>query len=153
MKTLWRISNHADLDGLGGRKFSSRWTSIGRRVVYMAESPAGAMLEILAHLEFEDGDEPDEYQLIEIDVSEELGVQELQPPPGKDWREQPELTQQIGDRWLESLETPLARVPSAVMPRTWNILLNPEHSDAKKVKIVEAIREPFDNRLFHFGER
>jgi RES domain-containing protein len=44
-------------------------------------------------------------------------------------------------------------VPSAIMPRTWNVLLNPEHPDAAHVKIATVIREHFDNRLFRFGAR
>jgi RES domain-containing protein len=63
------------------------------------------------------------------------------------------LTRQIGDAWLASLETALARVPSAILPRTWNYLLNPEHPDAKQVQIAEVIKERFDNRLFRFGTR
>jgi RES domain-containing protein len=50
-------------------------------------------------------------------------------------------------------QTAWARVPSAIAPQTWNYLLNPEHSEAKKVKIVETIQERFDNRLFRFGTR
>jgi RES domain-containing protein len=63
------------------------------------------------------------------------------------------MTRRIGDEWLASLETPLARVPSAIMPRTWNYLLNPEHPGAKQVQIAEVIKERFDNRLFRFGAR
>ncbi len=153
MKTFWRISNHADLDGLGGRKFSSRWSSLGRRVVYMAESPAGALLEVLVHLQIEDDELPDEYQLLEISVPEELSTLELGPPSIVDWREHPELTQRVGDAWLVSVETALARVPSAIVPNTWNYLLNPEHPDAKRALIVGVIHERFDTRLLRPGSR
>ncbi len=51
------------------------------------------------------------------------------------------------------METPFARVPSAIVPRTWNYLLNPLHPDAKRLEIAEVIRERFDNRLFRFGSR
>jgi hypothetical protein len=37
------------------------------------------------------------------------------------------------------------------MPHTWNYLLNPEHPAASQVRIVEVIKERFDNRLFRFG--
>ena len=153
MKTLWRISNHIDLEGLGGRKFSSRWSSLGLRVVYLSESPAGALLEVLVHLQIEDDELPNEYQLLEISVPEGLSTMPLSPPPSIDWREHPEFTQRVGDTWLTSVETALARVPSAIVPFTWNYLLNPEHPDAKQVQIVEVIREQFDRRLFHFGLR
>jgi RES domain-containing protein len=141
------------LEGSGGEKFSSRWTSRGHRVVYMAESPAGAMLEVLAHAEFEDGELPDQYQLLAISVPGDLAIRKIDAPRRRDWRERADLTQRIGDTWIRSHETPLARVPSAIMPRTWNHLLNPFHSDARRIKIQEVIRERFDNRLFRFGGR
>jgi len=150
MKNLWRISNHVDLGGWGGRKFSSRWASLGKRVVYLAESPAGALLEVLVHLQFEEDELPDEYQLIEVSIPDGISMRELEPSSRIDWKEKPRTTQRIGDAWLVSLETPLARVPSAIVPHTWNYLLNPEHPDAKQVQVAEIIRERFDNRLFRF---
>lgn len=152
MHTLWRISRHIDLDGNGGRLFSSRWNTIGRRIVYLAESPAGAMLEILVHLPFRKGKLPDEYNLMLVEVPDDCGLQPLEPR-GDSWKTNEEITRALGDDWLAARETPLARVPSAIMPRTWNILLNPEHADATRCEITEVIRERFDNRLFRFGGR
>lgn len=149
---LWRISNHLDLGGWGGKKFSSRWTSLGRRVVYFAESPAGAMLEVLVHLKQNDEDLPRTYTLLEVKLPKYLAVQDLEPPRFE-WRAHVEATQSIGDAWLSSGGTPLARVPSAIVAKTWNYLLNPEHPEAKQVQIGEVIKERFDNRLFRFGGR
>jgi RES domain-containing protein len=153
MKTLWRISNHVDLGGWGGRKFESRWSSLGRRIVYMAESPAGAMLEVLVHLKDRGDELPATFSLLEIEWPEGSGIRELLPLAEVEWKYQPESTRTIGDAWLSSRETPMARVPSAIMPRTWNVILNPEHPDAHLVRVVSVIRERFDNRLFRFGAR
>jgi len=153
MRTLWRISDHVDLEGLGGRKFSSRWTSLGRRVVYLAESPAGALLEVLVHFDLDGEDIPASYTLLQVSIPEETSFRSLDPPTGAEWRGNQEMTRRIGDGWLASLETPIARVPSAIMPRTWNYLLNPEHPDAKQVRIAEVIKERLDNRLFRSGGR
>jgi RES domain-containing protein len=153
MKTLWRISNHADLGGWGGRKFESRWSSLGRRIVYFAESPAGAMLEVLVHLKDKDGQLPATFSLLEIESPDDFSPRDLLPRAEAFWNEKQEATRKIGDAWLISRESPLARVPSAILPRTWNILLNPEHSEAGQVRIVSVIRERFDNRLFRFGSR
>ncbi|MCY4342614.1 MAG: RES family NAD+ phosphorylase [Gammaproteobacteria bacterium] len=48
---LWRISSHADLGGLGGVHRSGRWRSRGVPVVYLSESPALALLEVLVNFE------------------------------------------------------------------------------------------------------
>jgi RES domain-containing protein len=153
MRTLWRMSNYIDLGGWGGKKFSSRWTGLGRRVVYFAESPTAALVETLVHLEVDSEDTPDYYTLLRIVVPDDLAIQPLDPPAGSAWKHDLELTRRMGNAWLASLETPLARVPSAIAPQTWNYLLNPQHPNAGQVQVAEVIREQFDNRLFRFGAR
>ncbi|MGA2887336.1 MAG: RES family NAD+ phosphorylase [Terracidiphilus sp.] len=152
-KILWRISNHLDLSGEGGRKFNGRWHTSGSGIVYLAESPMAALVETLVHLNVDSEDTPDFYTLLKISVPEGLSVLTLDPPDGSEWKQDLELTRRMGDAWLASRETPLARVPSVIAPQTWNYLLNPEHPDAKQVKVEEVIREQFDNRLFRFGAR
>jgi RES domain-containing protein len=48
---LWRILNYADLSGLGGLRAAGRWHSQGRRIVYLADHPSSALLEMLVHLD------------------------------------------------------------------------------------------------------
>jgi RES domain-containing protein len=153
LSTLWRISNYADLSGEGSRGGSARWHTEGSLVVYLAESPASAMLERIVHLTDRDegGILPRFYQLLQISVPEDCATKPLSALAPSDWREHAEFTRGIGDAWLASLETPLARVPSAIVPHTWNYLLNPLHPDAGKLQIAEVIRERFDNRLFGFA--
>jgi RES domain-containing protein len=153
MRTLWRISNFIDLGGWGGKKFSSRWTSMGHRVVYFAESPTAALVETLLHLEVDSEDTPEFYTLLRISVPDNLAIKSLDPPAAVKWKQDLELTRRMGDAWLASMETPLARVPSAIAPQTWNYLLNPEHPDAKEIEVAAVIKERFDNRLFRFGAR
>jgi RES domain-containing protein len=150
-KTLWRGSPHHNLRGDGGRKAGARWHTAGSRVVYLADSPMGALVESLVHLDVDSEDTPDFYTLLKISVPDDLAVHQLDPPAGADWKHDLGLTRHMGDAWLASLETPLARIPSAIAPHTWNYLLNPEHPDAKQVQIAEVIQERFDNRLFRFG--
>jgi RES domain-containing protein len=153
MTTLWRISNYADLSGAGGLDARGRWHTKGSRIVYVAESPAGAMIECIVHLLrlTEDGDVPPSYQLLRLHLPDGLAVKPLGTLAPVDWKERSEFTRAIGDDWLASMETPLARVASAIVPHTWNVLLNPLHPDAKRIEIAEVIKERFDNRLFRFG--
>ena len=111
------------------------------------------MLERIVHLTDPDegGILPRSYQLLRISVPEDFATKPLSALAPSDWRERVEFTRAIGDAWLASLETPLARVPSAIVPHTWNYLLSPLHPDAAQVQIAEVIRERFDNRLFGFG--
>lgn len=147
MRTFWRISNYPDLSGEGSKRASARWHYKGKLIVYLAESPAGAMLERLVHLVDTEGQLPRAYDLLRIEVSGEPASKDLLPLADVDWKDRLDLTRQIGEAWLASRETALARVPSAIMPYTWNVLLNPEHPDAKKLSVAEVIKERFDNRL------
>lgn len=140
---LWRISEWATLDGVGGLTVGGRWHSRGRPVVYTAESSALAMLEVLVHLEV-DGMLPN-FQLLKIEAEAGLKVQ--------DWPRETLLPSEAasarwGDEWLKAGRTPLARVPSVIAPASCNILINPAHPDATRIRIAEASRWPWDRRLF-----
>jgi RES domain-containing protein len=145
---FWRISNYADLSGEGGRISSGRWHIRGRPVVYLSDSPANGMLEQIVHLQDGSGKLPEFYDLLRIEASDSIDVRELLLLAHVAWKEDIESTRRLGDAWLASLETPMARVPSAIVPHTWNYLLNPLHPYAANVQIAEVIRERFDNRLF-----
>jgi RES domain-containing protein len=64
-----------------------------------------------------------------------------------DWRTKLEITRDLGTSWLETSDTVLLRVPSAIVPETMNYLFNPAHRKAAEFHIVEVIAYPFDARL------
>jgi RES domain-containing protein len=149
---LWRISNHASLSGDGGLLASARWHSRGKRIVYLADHPTSALLEVIVHLEVKAENMPDGFQLLKIDSPDDLAVD--QPDPAElpaDWRKRVSLTQRIGDVWLNQGLTSLLRVPSAIVPETNNYLFNPAHADAARIVITLAIRAAFDPRLMSFA--
>lgn len=146
---LWRISNYADLGGIGGLMSSARWHSRGREIVYLAESPAAALLERLVHLEIDPEDLPSTYQLLAVEIPDDLPFETIDAERlPTDWRDNDAATQKFGDDWLQAGRTSLLRVPSAITPHTFNWLLNPRHADASAAKIVDVIKAPFDQRLF-----
>ena len=90
---------------------------------------------------------PDRYRLLTIAVED--GLRPLDTPPlPSDWRERTEATRAVGDAWLANSQSALLRVPSAIMPDVHNILLNPLHPDAGKLRITDVQDVPFDPRLF-----
>ena len=145
---LWRISNYADLLGIGGTVASARWHTAGRPIVYLAESPASALLEVLVHLELDEAHQPSTYQLLKIQAPDDLPYGEvLLPSLSATWRTEEQESQARGDDWLERGETCLLRVPSAIVAETWNWLLNPRHPLARGMKIVQSQRHLYDPRL------
>jgi RES domain-containing protein len=150
---LWRISDHHNLLGDGGMKASGRWHTRGSRIVYLADSPAGALLEVLVHLEIDPEDTPELYSLLKVPVPEGLPIQNLELPADRGWRQDAELTRGIGNAWLKAGETAIARVPGAIIAESWNYLFNPEHPLAAQIEIETIIKERYDERLFRFGSR
>lgn len=145
---LWRISNHSSLDGRGGLIADGRWHFQGTPVVYLAESPAGALVEVLVHLELDITSLPVGYKLLKIEAPSDLLPENLKETeiPSR-WRGDPRVTAELGTNWLKRGRVALLRVPSAIVPETFNVVLNPLHPDAAKLKIVWHRRYPWDSRL------
>jgi RES domain-containing protein len=41
----------------------------------------------------------------------------------------------------------LLRVPSVLVPETWNTLINPRHPDSQRLRIIKTIATSSDGRL------
>jgi RES domain-containing protein len=55
----------------------------------------------------------------------------------------------IGDRWLTGRGSVALIVPSALIPREPNVLLNPQHPDIGRIRIIGVEPFAFDERLLH----
>jgi RES domain-containing protein len=145
---LWRISNHPSLAGEGALRTSGRWHTRGKRVVYCAQNPAAALLEILVHFEIEIRDLPARYRLLKIEVPDDVRIERVTfgELPG-DWSERTDVTRAIGDAWLARGSTALLSVPSAIVPETFNVLLNPAQQDADRIVIAQTTEQALDLRL------
>ncbi len=145
---LWRISNHRTLDGRGGLVGSARWHTRGRAVVYLAESAPGALLESLVHLELALDDMPPAYQLMKVEAQANISIGTADVSHfSASWADDVSLTRATGDAWLGGRKSALLRVPSSIVPETFNIVLNPTHPDAAKMRIVWHRAHPWDKRL------
>lgn len=122
----------------------ARWTSGRLPCVYASCRAAAALLEFLAHLE---GSPPQALCCAKQRIAAAL-VEDLDALPN-DWNRLPyrESVQQVGDAWLASRRSLALRVPSALAPATFNLLLNPSHPafDASAVESIEVFR--LDHRL------
>jgi RES domain-containing protein len=73
---------HTLFDGSGAMLHGARWKSPGRRVIYAAESYAGALLEILVHAS---GSVPRSQGYVEIEIPAGLSIEELTPADLPRW--------------------------------------------------------------------
>jgi RES domain-containing protein len=147
---LWRLyrSRHGPgLDGAGGTFADGRWHILSERVVYFGASAAIVVLERLAHT---DPDLlPDDLRLARFVFSEpvlEAKVEEFAKLPAN-WDQDERATRRIGSRWHQEGSSCLLAVPSAILPEERNFILNPEHPDAKRLRLVRERRFTFDPRL------
>ena len=142
---LWRVSRFKDLKGAGGLKAGARWHTAGRPVVYLAESPAGALLEVCVHTAA--NDIPPEFTLLEVE-GPDAPVTTITPDQlAEDWTTNLSVTRAVGDAWLAGGDSALLRVPSVIVPATFNMLLNPLHPQAKAFMIRREYVYPFDVRI------
>lgn len=137
---LWRVARaaFADLGGEGARLYGGRWNSPGRPVVYAAENPALAMLEVPVHLDLAPELIPDDYVLIEIETgAASISENGMAGEP-----------RALGDAWLGAGAAALLKVPSFIAPRSANVLINPRHRDAASIVVVGTQPFDFDRRLW-----
>jgi RES domain-containing protein len=149
---LWRVSNYADLSGEGGRRVAARWHERGHPAVYLAEHPALALLETLVHLDVDPDELPSHYQLLTVDVPQDVAVEALREADlatrVPDWRHAPDETRTLTRTWFSEQRSALLRVPSVLVPEASNYLLNPLHAESARIAIVARQTVWFDARLF-----
>ncbi|MGH7044336.1 MAG: RES family NAD+ phosphorylase [Acetobacteraceae bacterium] len=141
MIPAWRIARrpYADLSGEGARRWGGRWNRPGRPVIYLADHPALALLEVRVHLDLPFDLLPDDYVLMHVALPDGplAEVTELPPDP-----------QIAGATWLDQGEAVLLRVPSVLVPGAWNLLLNPTHPAGETARILARTPLRFDPRLW-----
>ncbi len=110
------------------------------------------MLETIVHLSVDKLDLPDSYKLLRIGVPLRFPVATLDVPNGASWTKDAAITRQIGNEWLEQNGAALARVPSVIVPYTWNYLLNPRHSDSVRCEVTQVSEHLHDPRLLRIRD-
>ena len=149
--TAYRLTKakYADtaFDGEGARVNGGRWNPVGTSVVYLSDSLPLAALETLVHLER--AVVLDAYVYFEVSFETE-GVLDLAPEDlPEDWQANPEpaSTVAIGEAWLLRQASLLLRVPSVVIPKNYNYLLNPGHPERDELEVQGPFPFSFDARL------
>ncbi len=135
-----------DLSGKGAALYGGRWNSKDVYMLYTAESPALAMLEAVVHIGRiqEKG-----YCMVSIELPDDkllsLSISDLPA----DWHSHPAPDQlkKTGDRFIRENKALVIKVPSVLVPEEHNFLINPEHKDFKKVKILSNRQLSIDKRL------
>ncbi|OZI74912.1 RES family NAD+ phosphorylase [Bordetella genomosp. 12] len=162
--SLWRIAATVgkyradDLSGAGAAAVGGRYNSAGTAVLYTSSSVALAVLETLVHFGIKASEHANRY-LVELqvpqavyDARQVLSVAQLRRQhPFWDAVPFAEASQRIGDDWVRAGKSALLALPSAILPHQGlpdgNILINPRHADAAKVRVLRCEKFIYDPRL------
>ncbi len=152
MIKLFRISTSEyinDITGMGARIYGGRWNHTGYPAVYTSGSRSLAALEFLVHVPMALA--PENLSIVEINIQENIeweSINESQLP--SNWRDYPapEQLANIGTNWIKSKSSLLLDIPSAVVVKEVNTLINPLHPDIKFVDLINIEKFSFDSRLF-----
>jgi RES domain-containing protein len=154
-RAVWRIAavtphyTADDLSGTGAKLTGGRWNSIGNPVVYSSESIALALHETVVHLRA--AGLPLNRYLVRIDVPDEVWKARVilaDPPVGWDALPHGMPSVHAGDAWLMGGASALMAVPSIIVPEEFNVLINPQHPDARRLKASMLRLWRYDHRLF-----
>jgi len=136
----WRIAKKkyaaSAFNGEGSRRKGGRWTPKGFPAVYTAQTEALAALEQFVQL----GDEGQNIQFVcfKIEIPKEVRIKtiDISSLPGN-WRESPAspALKIYGAEWLSQAKTAVLKVPSILISSEYNYILNPLHTDFRKIVI------------------
>jgi RES domain-containing protein len=153
MRSIYRLTKarYADsaFSGKGSLRQDGRWHRRGVRLAYASDMPAGALLEVIAHTEASSRLAHD-YVFFEVrfDPNEHLLTVGPDVLPAN-WRvvPWPTSTQEIGTFWYGEQASVILKVPSAVVPRQHNYLINTEHPRFEELAVEGPTPFEIDPRL------
>jgi RES domain-containing protein len=137
------------LSGKGAAIKGARWNSAGVEIIYTAANRSLAMAEVAVH--FTLATLPVDYVMITIFIPDDISLQKLNVTDlPADWNifPHPATTQAIGDKFISVNKDCVLQIPSAVTQGDYNLLINSNHPDFKKIKIIVTEKFPFDKRIF-----
>lgn len=146
---VFRIVHSKWANSLTASGYAARWNSTGLFVIYTAENCSLACLENLVHRNGFGKDT--DYSLLTISFPNTLKTLEIDSKKlPRNWNDTTEnghlICRAIGDSWLRNQQSAILFVPSAIISKERNVLINPNHPDFKKIKF-NSQEFAFDKRL------
>jgi len=148
---VYRISHTNHSKALSSSGSANRWNVKNEFVIYAGSSRSLSTLELVVHRSSISQLPNYEVMVISIADDEELFDQIPIKDLLKNWRafEMYHELQQIGSSWYKDQRSLVLKVPSAVIPKEYNFIINTQHPLFKeKVRLVRNEEYFFDGRLF-----
>lgn len=133
----------------GTRLYGGRWNPPGVGLLYTAEHPALALVEILVHAPRVPYAELPAYRLFTLDIPDQSQRVVTANELPSVWREKNYAqSQTVLSNWLTSPDVLALGVPSSVMPSGINYLLHAGHPDFAQIRVVGEEPLIIDSRLW-----
>lgn len=146
---VFRISRQKFSDKLQASGASNRWNKSGQNVIYTGCSRSLSTLELVVHRASIIPTEV--YKVMVVEISNKASIKEIsisELPENWNTLEAYSRLQDIGSSWYESQETLALKVPSAVISKEFNYVINTEHPDFKNhIKLFSIENFLWDSRL------
>jgi RES domain-containing protein len=130
---------------------ANRWNIDDQFIVYTGSSRSLSSLELIVHQNSISPAFKYKVMIISIADEESLFTPVLQKDLPKTWRSMisyPDL-QQLGSEWYQGNRSLILKVPSAIIPKEYNYLINTNHPDfSHKISLVRTEEYFWDERLF-----
>jgi RES domain-containing protein len=134
-----------DISGEGAKIYGGRWNPIDYNMLYASSHISLAAFEILVNNR--SGIFFQKYMLLDLTLPETTDIKILNTSKlKKNWQQDNAYTQSIGKDFLKS-DLLIMQVPSIVIQREFNLLINPSHPLFKKIKISNKELFLWDGRL------
>ena len=144
----YRIASQKYSDRLIGSGREARWNPKDINIVYTVSTRALACLENAVHLD--QVGLTRSFDLITINCPTGIKIKTIRlddlPENWSDY-DQMYFTQSIGGRWISEKQTAILKVPSSIIMKESNYLINPNHEDFKLISIVKKEPFTFDRRI------
>ncbi len=125
-----------------------RWFSEGNHAIYTSENRALACLENAVHRDSINLKQLYKVLIIEIsdslaiiDVVEKYNINDI------NLLKSAAFCREIGDDWYKNRESCILKVPSVIIAKEFNYLINTKHPDFGQIKIAEIEDFNFDSRI------
>ncbi|MEP7081303.1 MAG: RES family NAD+ phosphorylase [Ginsengibacter sp.] len=128
--------------------YPARWNSKDVKMIYTAQSRALACLENVVHRNSKGLQ--NNFRVMQIFVPDDMVLMEIKETDLlKGWKKFDKFpyTQSLGDQWIHEAKSGILKIPSAIVSGDSNYLINPEHKDFKKVKLLKTEPFEFDGRI------
>jgi len=133
----FRIGHRNYVAQLTASGANGRWASAGKPVIYCAENIPLAFLENMVRRQGVGFNH--DFRIACIEIPDDLMMSTISESDlDPDWRDPYDYShcQPLGNKWFDDFRMPVLKVPSAVMPESFNYVINTRHPEFKRIKLI-----------------